>query len=212
MPNVTSNNQMNDCLLKAMRKLALHVGGGGGAKFEEVVKKEFTAVFKKFTNFQVVDTDQWKGLQANIDPNIVYMVLQPNGKNDWPDILFVWRSFRLSIEAKASNNGGIVWNGGLPQSGGLYFYSRTGGKRAGIRGTTYFIGDDAISTAERDHLLRCHKALNRLAARYNSKMPPNSLWEYYPRAMYNEAALHWNWDKRSKLENSAELFITNLNW
>lgn len=128
------------------------------------------------------------------------VVRQPNGTQNWPDLLVVANGVGLPFEIKSSKSDKIVWNGGLPRPARLYifnYYDQIGPS------TTFVMGDAIISQDEVDALKSFHDELDKLAKKFNKKMAEAhqkkatdlgvdstglrpAPWTYYPRAMYDQ--------------------------
>lgn len=97
-------------------------------------------------------------------PNGKLIVRQPNGSQQYPDILLLGWKHPQAIEIKRSSTGSAVWNSGLPVIEGVYIYN---GKYKNIAGTTAVLGED-ICTVEEAALLNYIKHTVHIGKDYHS--------------------------------------------
>lgn len=110
---------------------------------------------------------------------------QPNGSQQTPDIrVTLENEQQVDIEVKTSKTGIILWNSGLPKEGAIYIYSNT--EDGGI---TFFMGEEIITSEERDALEMTRKANQATADITNKQLKASkSSWNFYPRPMHNNTS------------------------
>jgi enamine deaminase RidA (YjgF/YER057c/UK114 family) len=112
------------------------------------------------------------------------VVAQPNGPQQRPDIVIIHGKNIAYIEHKTNKGDHIVWNGGMPRRNGIYLFN------SGIKGTakqtTIFLGQHALSDADRNLLEQAADAAAKAAEPFNAILKTNgSRWTCYARAMFN---------------------------
>jgi hypothetical protein len=74
-----------------------------------------------------------------------YIVVSPNGSQQFPDMSVVRNGKSFDVEVKSSKSGRIMWNNNYPRANALYIFTGREGKR-GETGTTYSLGKRMTST------------------------------------------------------------------
>jgi hypothetical protein len=140
------------------------------------------------------------------------LVDKPNGTQDWPDALVLFRRRALPIEFKSAKNDSIVWNSGLPQPGGIYVFNGST-NRPNCPETTYFLGEAIISSEEREILIKAREANAKQTEDYNQKLSLlKSAWSLYPRPMHNYKKHFLGHEESLSRERAVIEFVRNLQW
>ncbi|MDD1626880.1 MAG: hypothetical protein LUQ26_05305 [Methylococcaceae bacterium] len=135
------------------------------------------------------------------------IVNQPNGSQQWPDLLVIYKGIGLPIEVKSAKPDKIVWNGGLPRQNGVYIFNCYGESKV-----TCFLGKHIISLERRQNLLMLAKVASTLNTS-NGEEGEEDGWTYYVRNMYNSNRSYvFNSNIRAMLENDTLAYIENLTW
>lgn len=144
------------------------------------------------------------------------IVRQPNGKQQYPDILLLYNFRGMSFEIKSSKDKDVIlWNSGFPRDNGIYIFN---GTSAFIdeddRHTTFFVGRDLITKPERDILIegrdRNKRIIDEIINPYLKWM--GSDWNYYARPMFNNLKGILNSPLRDQREQNVFECIKNFNW
>jgi len=136
------------------------------------------------------------------------VVDKPNGKQNWPDCLIVYKKTGLPVEFKRSETGTVVWNSGLPQKGGIYVFN---GKDGIMEGTTLFLGTQVIADDIR-LLLETMRDINDGAAKLLNNLIADPTWNLYARPMFNGKSKPLSNPTRSIIEDEVMAFLTSLSW
>jgi hypothetical protein len=152
----------------------------------EIIKEEYN----KIKNCLTID-DMSGDIYSSTFFNEPTFIKQPNGKQQFPDVLLLCNYRGQSIEIKSSTNGDhMTWNGHLPRDNTIYILNGTA--RGIEKNTTPFLGKHVISQQEREILIEgreaCKQNMNATTNRRLKIM--NSKWDIYPRAMYNNTTEH----------------------
>lgn len=165
-------------------------------------------------------TDAFEPLRRNCQRKIfgfnmmvpeVLIVDKPNGSQNWPDALVIYKSKGLPIEFKSAGQDKIVWNSGLPQPDGIYIFN--GITTRDDQQTTFFLGAAILSEVER-RVLTSAAAENQDAAKtFNETLITlDSKWSLYARPMYNCGDKYLGHPKRYERELEVLAYIDSFTW
>lgn len=111
------------------------------------------------------------------------IISQPNGSQNFPDVLIIADHVGIPIEFKSGKQDKIVWNSGLPRPDGVYVFHKYGGKN---QATTCLMGDEMIDHEDYVLLTAARRQMERVAAACNERLTRNgSHFSLYPRPMHN---------------------------
>lgn len=182
---------INESIITLLKELRNTTDFYSGNSVEDIIKTRFEQSLK----LKSIPSSQWKdkdspyyeirklSLALDFDfrsiPDVdkTFLVHQPNGSQQWPDILIANNGIGFPIEIKSSKDGKIVWNGGLPKDDSLYIYAYTDKNTPKI---TFCLGQHLISERELKYLLDSANVCKQ----YNSSHA-DGRWGYYIRNMHN---------------------------
>lgn len=130
------------------------------------------------------------------------IVVQPRGKQQWPDMYILYGYRGIAIEFKTSNQEKITWNSGLPRPLGIYILN--GSSSTSDKHTTYCMGSDLISQRTKDLFINYRTKLQMISEKCNMEIlevEPSGYWSLYPRPMY---------DSNEKILSSKDIFSREL--
>ena len=134
--------------------------------------------------------DWWE--RANKQPK-PYIILQPNGSQQTPDIRVYMPGVDLDIECKRSENGSIVWNSGFPEGKRIVVYNGKDNAMSHSH-TTYCLGKDLLSDEEANALRDMLDTCRGIKEKYNKGILAKSPFTLqHIRPMYMERAPHNKW-------------------
>lgn len=211
------DNAVAECLEAGLRHTPGYAcEGGARLRFKTVSAAEFSDRYPEHKarcarqdfNFQdlIGPLTLPGGVPVKPQPDLL-IVRQPNGSQNWPDLLVIANGIGLPIEVKSDKDSTITWNGGIPRPGRLYVFNSRAGHKPGIStGTTIFMGDAITDAEEVEALLAHHEEQHERSKAFNAKMaarraekrkaelagnPAASerpFTDYYDRAMYRNNA------------------------
>lgn len=235
---------INNDLIMFLEKI-LHIGASSkGDNFDETIKKQLE---KNLKRSKILTTEMWSGPEykeyktltqekrfnfnsikepADIfnDPSRIVIVDKPNGSQQWPDLLIIYKNIGFPIEIKSSKNDHILWNSGYPRAKSLYIFNCYGYMK-----TTIFLGEHSLCKEDAVLLLK----IKNDSSESNCNLPNGSYWSYYSRHMFNSSQkffeseslekkslknpdkkVEYEEQKRNRFKREAEVFqfIKNLTW
>lgn len=136
------------------------------------------------------------------------VVAQPNGSQQWPDIVVIHGYNIAYIEHKTNRDDKIVWNGGLPRGNGLYLFNS--GLKGVAKQTTLFLGRHALSDQDRKTLQQAADAASKAVAPFNKILKGRgSVWSNYARAMFNDKGRYIRHPDLARREEEAVVFLVD---
>lgn len=142
-------------------------------------------------------------LESGVRRKDGFIVRQPNGTQEYCDILFIYGHRGLAFEIKSNKGDKILWNSGLPRQQGVYIFNRY----KGDAGTTFFLGSHVISQEESDLASRARRAANEFMEKANSELGKAGSWSVYHRPMYSDASPVLTNPDREERENDTLMAI-----
>jgi hypothetical protein len=123
-------------------------------------------------------------IQVSRYVDIPIIILQPCGKQQWPDMYIIFGHRGIPIEFKTSRSEKITWNSGLPRIYGIYILN--GHSELSTKHTTYCMGSDLISQNTKTVFVSYRNKLESIAKMCNTelKTDPKNVWSLYPRPMH----------------------------
>lgn len=123
-----------------------------------------------------------------------YIILQPEGSQQAPDIRLVMPSETLDIECKRSESGQAMWNSGRPRSNNIYILNSKN-KKLMSDNTTFCLGSAFIDVDTEIEMEVMLTTLKRLKESINNTTLQNAMFELqHLRPMYKEkdsASTYW---------------------
>ena len=177
-------------------------------KFKKITEAVWTSDYKKYKEQSLTGCFEFGGLSNSVQDDCL-IVDKPNGSQQWPDILIIFNKIGLPIEVKSTAKGDkIVWNSGLPISNKIYIYGSY------TKGVTTFLGNHVISDNEYKTLKEMDELSKTARVPGNKALKSlNSLWDYYPRPMFNSSEKYFkDKDTQKKRENDVIKLIESLDW
>lgn len=212
----TYSTNVNETITSLLENLKYRTTGmGTGHEFEENLFSYFADGLHKF-GFLKIESGEWKketdrvkkkGKNEFIENNVAVVVNQPNGSQRPPDLLICKGSTELYVEAKSSQEGKIMWNGGLPNKDFIYVITKT------LKPAfTYSTGFDIENPAQVVNLKKIHRELNEYLETIVD--PENDAHiTYYIRAMHTDNHNYFSdKDDMTLKENNVIKVIYGLIW
>lgn len=140
------------------------------------------------------------------------IILQPCGKQQWPDMYIVFGHRGIPIEFKTSRAEKITWNSGLPRIYGIYILN--GHSELSTKHTTYCMGSDLISQDTKNVFVKYRNQLESVAKICNQELMINTtnVWNLYPRPMYGSNDKLLSSSDISNRESNVILYLERFDW
>lgn len=220
---------MNDFLLNSRLRTAFqqiqripHFSGAHGDSVDSTLFKKLNEHIKA----KRISAEVWKDTKAYellrplcqrkifqfpVEVPEPLIVDKPNGSQNWPDALILFKSKGLPIEFKSSKGDKILWNSGLPQPEGIYIFN--GASSGRDQQTTFFLGRALLTEDERRILIEASDQNHEHSKGYNDALAKlDSKWSLYPRPMYNCGEKYLGHPDREKREQEVLDFIDGFVW
>lgn len=134
---------------------------------------------------------------------------QPNGSQQYPDILVIRRGIGIPLEIKSGKDDKVVWNSGLPRNGGIYLFNRY----RGPGDTSFFLGDHVLDDEEDEVLREARRLMEEAVRKANETLASQGRkgrWSTYPRPMYNFSEKVLAHPQRDERENDVLMHVRDI--
>lgn len=135
------------------------------------------------------------------------IVKEPNGTQKFPDAIILHNGCILAFEFKTNKKDHILWNGGLPRAGAIYFFN--GGGRGKTEGTTSFLGQHVITMETHGCLEIIHVIVKLVVDILNDKLGMR-FWSYFARKAHNNSFKYLESSDRLKRETECDSYVRAL--
>lgn len=210
-----------------------YIAGVGGDSADRTIITKIHYKLGGSSAIKLVSAEAWRTAQEYAEPrekvsqrifefesmfDKAILVDKPNGSQQWPDALLIYRFRGIAFEIKSSKNQKIAWNSGggdrIPAKG-IYIFNSRAPRAADVNTseTTFFLGEDIITEEEQLILEQADGANTDVASRFNRLLESkNSKWSLYARPMFNCGELMLTSPMRDFRENKVLEYLRDVNW
>lgn len=232
--NLTESNnysKLNKNIINFLKNVTSRKFSSGGHDFEENFYDEANKFFKELygnkfsyvtSKIDVKITKNPIGLMENtkvaksknvvsLNKDILYLIPQPNGSQNWPDTALVYNNKVMVFELKSGKTGKITWNSGFPVNNCIYIYNNYS-----LGETLMFMGEDraeasTILVKEKFSQNLRNYAKNMLEQDEFKILKKNKI-NYFLRDMWEDTMNYSKSEMKEEWRNNVEGFISSFNW
>lgn len=181
--------------------------------YKLVSNKEWKSNYKEYrTSYLKSDYDKVHNFQnltvasGNQDDKLI--IVQPNGSQQCPDILFIRDKIGFFIEVKTISSNIYTtpaWNSGKPRHGGFYIFKNSAAKKV-----TFFLGKDVMNEETHEVFRRYNEALKKVDKDFEHFFLSIGTWSSGNRTIHHDKNQYFSPYEQSFRESNVKNFLLSL--